>query len=158
MFYSFYKNNCITITGTNGKSTTCKLLYEIFKKQKIDVKLAGNIGYPILSVKNIRPRTLFVIEASSYQLDYSRLFKTKIAVILNIKPDHLERHKTLKNYADAKLKLIKGQLPGSLAFINRHDLKSLISLKKNNYKCRIIKVNSKKKNKVFYNKKNNYFS
>ncbi len=158
VFYSFYKNNCITITGTNGKSTTCKLLYEIFKKQKIDVKLAGNIGYPILSVKNIRPRTLFVIEASSYQLDYSRLFKTKIAVILNIKPDHLERHKTLKNYADAKLKLIKGQLPGSLAFINRHDLKSLISLKKNNYKCRIIKVNSKKKNKVFYNKKNNYFS
>ena len=130
VFYSFYKNNCITITGTNGKSTTCKLLYEIFKKQKIDVKLAGNIGYPILSVKNIRPRTLFVIEASSYQLDYSRLFKTKIAVILNIKPDHLERHKTLKNYADAKLKLIKGQLPGSLAFINRHDLKSLISLKK----------------------------
>ena len=158
VFYSFYKNNCITITGTNGKSTTCKLLYEIFKKQKIDVKLAGNIGYPILSVKNIRPRTLFVIEASSYQLEYSRLLKTKIAVILNIKHDHLERHKTFKNYAEAKIKLIKGQLPGSLAFINRHDLKSLISLKKNNYKCRIIKVNSKKKNKVFYNKKNNYFS
>ena len=59
-----------------------------------------------------------MIEASSYQLDYSRLFKTKIAVIY-IKPDHLERHKTLKNYADAKFKLIKGQLPGSLAFINR---------------------------------------
>ena len=51
VFYSFYKNLCITITGTNGKSTTCQLFYQVLKKQKYDVRLAGNIGYPILSIK-----------------------------------------------------------------------------------------------------------
>ena len=51
IFYSFNKNFCITITGTNGKSTTCQLLYQVLRKQKFDVKLVGNIGRPILSVK-----------------------------------------------------------------------------------------------------------
>ena len=69
IFYSFYKNKCITITGTNGKSTTCQLLYEVLSNQKLDVKLVGNIGNPILSVKNVKEKTIFVVEASSYQLD-----------------------------------------------------------------------------------------
>ena len=60
VFYSFYKNVCITITGTNGKSTTCKLLYEVLKKSRLDVKLAGNIGYPILSVKNIKRKSILI--------------------------------------------------------------------------------------------------
>ena len=59
VFYSFYKNKCVTITGTNGKSTSCQLLYEVFKKHGLDVKLAGNIGYPILSVKNIKKKIYF---------------------------------------------------------------------------------------------------
>ena len=73
IFYTFYKNDCITITGTNGKSTTCQLLYEILLKQKFDVKLVGNIGKPILSAKKIKRKTIFVVEASSYQLEYSKL-------------------------------------------------------------------------------------
>jgi len=56
IFYSFYDNHCITITGTNGKSTTCQLFYDVLKKQKIDVRLAGNIGYPILSIKNFKKK------------------------------------------------------------------------------------------------------
>ena len=56
VFYNFYKNDCITITGTNGKSTTCQLLFEILSKQKLDVKLAGNIGIPILSIKNVKKK------------------------------------------------------------------------------------------------------
>ena len=112
VFYSFYKNQCITITGTNGKSTSCQLLYEILKKNGFDVKLAGNIGYPILSTKNIKRKSIFVIEASSYQLDYSQLFNSKYAAILNISPDHLERHKILKNYILAKFKLIQNQKRG----------------------------------------------
>ena len=72
----FYLNNeknlKITITGTNGKSTTAKLLFEILKDQKKDVKIAGNIGIPILSLKKITQKTIFVIEASSYQIDYSQ--------------------------------------------------------------------------------------
>src|SRR6056300_469220 len=54
IFYSFNKNTCITVTGTNGKSTTCKLLFDVLKSQKFDVKLVGNIGYPILSAKKIK--------------------------------------------------------------------------------------------------------
>ena len=54
VFYSFYKNDCITITGTNGKSTTCQLMYEVLLNQKLDVKLVGNIGKPILSIENVK--------------------------------------------------------------------------------------------------------
>ncbi len=130
IFYSFYKNQCITITGTNGKSTTCQLLYELLKKQKYNVKLAGNIGYPLLSIRNITPKSIFVIEASSYQLEYSKLFKSKYSAILNIKPDHLERHKNLKNYISAKLKLIKNQSLSSTTFINKYDENTRKSVKK----------------------------
>ena len=82
MYFILFKNNCITITGTNGKSTTCQLMYEVLLNQKFDVKLVGNIGNPILSVKNVKKKTIFVIEASSYQLEYSKIFKSKYAVIL----------------------------------------------------------------------------
>ena len=157
VFISFYKNQCITITGTNGKSTTCQLLYEVLKKQKFDVKLAGNIGYPILSIKNIKTKSIFVIEASSYQLDYSKLFNSKYAVILNITPDHLERHNTLKNYISAKFKLIKNQKKGSISFINSHDSNINNNVKKINYKSKIVKVNTKLSNKFLGSFQNDYF-
>jgi UDP-N-acetylmuramoylalanine--D-glutamate ligase len=157
IFTSFYNNQCITITGTNGKSTTCQLLYEILKKQKFDVKLAGNIGYPILSVKDITPKSLFIIEASSYQLDYSKLFNSKYAAILNISADHIERHKTLKNYISAKFKLIKNQKKGSIAFINKNDFYISNKIKKLRYKSKIVKVNPKLDDKFLTLYKNNYF-
>ena len=121
VFYSFYKNICITITGTNGKSTTCQLLYKILLDQKLNVKLVGNIGNPILSVKKVNKKTIFIIEASSYQLEYSKIFKSKYAAILNISPDHIERHKTLKKYIQAKFKLLKNQSKGSFAFVNKNN-------------------------------------
>ena len=157
VFNSFYKNKCITITGTNGKSTTCQLLYEVLKKQNFDVKLAGNIGYPILSIKNIKAKSIFVIEASSYQLDYSKLFNSKYAAILNISPDHLERHNTIENYISAKFKLIKNQKKGSVSFINKHDLNINNKVKKNNYKSKIVKVNTRPSNKLLDFFKNDYF-
>ncbi len=104
IFYLKNQNNQkITITGTNGKSTTSKLLFDILKNCKKDVRLVGNIGNPILLEKNIKKKTIFVIEASSYQIDYSRYFKSDYSVILNIYPDHLERHKTFKNYIKQNL-------------------------------------------------------
>ena len=157
VFHSFYRNQCITITGTNGKSTTCQLLYEVMKKQGFDVKLAGNIGYPILSIKNIKPRSIFVIEASSYQLDYSKLFNSKYAAIINISADHLERHKTLKNYISAKFKIIKNQKKNSIAFINKHDVYISKKIKKNHYKSKIVKVNTRLSDKLSSVYKNNYF-
>ena len=137
--YSRLKN--ITITGTNGKSTTAKILYKVLKDQKFDVRLVGNIGNPILMEKNINKNTIFVIEASSYQLEYSKLFRTNYAAILNISPDHLERHKTLKNYIKAKFKLVKNQTNKGLAFLNADNLHIKNEIKKTKIISKIIKIN-----------------
>ena len=158
VFYSFYKNDCITITGTNGKSTTCQLMYEVLSKQKFDVKLAGNIGNPILSVKNIKSKTIFVIEASSYQLEYSRIFKSKFSAILNLSPDHIERHKSLNNYIKSKFKLLKNQLKGNLAFVKKNDFLINKELRSNKFSSKIIRINTNKKNSFLNRIDNDYFS
>tara|TARA_B100001057_G_scaffold453013_1_gene497473 strand:+ start:71 stop:1372 length:1302 start_codon:yes stop_codon:yes gene_type:complete len=157
IFYSFYKNKSITITGTNGKSTTAKILHEILSDQKYDCRLIGNIGNPALSEKKITKSTIFVIEASSYQLNYSKLFTSKYSVILNISPDHIERHGNLKNYINAKFKLLNSQSKESIAFVKKNDL--LINKKLNNkkYNPKIIKVDLKKANKIIKQLNNKYF-
>ena len=157
VFYSFYKNESITITGTNGKSTTAKILHEVLLDQKYDARLIGNIGNPALSEKKITKKTIFVIEASSYQLEYSQIFTSKYSAILNISPDHLERHKNLKNYINAKFKLLKSQSNHSIAFVNKHN--NLISKKinDNNFKQKIIQVDPLKNNKILDQLKNKYF-
>ena len=157
VFYSFFKNDCITITGTNGKSTTCQLLYEVLLAQKFNVKLVGNIGNPILSVKNVSKKTIFVIEASSYQLDYSQIFKSKYALILNISPDHIERHKTIKKYLKAKFKLIKNQNKGHLALVKKNDQLIQKEISSNKFKGRIIGVNTNNHSSFYNNVKNKYF-
>ena len=157
VFFTFYKNKCITITGTNGKSTTAKILYEVLKDQKKDVRLIGNIGNPPLNEKKISKNTIFVIEASSYQLDYSQLFSSKYSIILNIKPDHLERHKTLQNYVDAKFKLLDSQSKSCLAFVKRDDVLISRKLKTKKFNCKIVKVNTKKNYNDFLEIKNKYF-
>ncbi len=157
VFYSFYKNDCITITGTNGKSTTCQLLYDILSNQKYDVRLVGNIGNPILSVKNVNKKTIFIIEASSYQLEYSKIFKSKYAAILNISPDHIERHKTLKKYIKAKFKLLKNQSKSNFAFIKKNDLLIAKELRSDKPVSKLIQVNTKKINRLLENTKNEYF-
>ena len=157
VFFTFYKNKCITITGTNGKSTTAKILYEVLKDQKKDVRLIGNIGNPPLNEKKISKNTIFVIEASSYQLDYSQLFSSKYSIILNIKPDHLERHKTLQNYVDAKFKLLDSQSKSCLAFVKSDDVLISRKLKTKKFNCKIVKVNTKKNYNDFLEIKNKYF-
>jgi len=157
VFFTFFKNKCITITGTNGKSTTAKILYEVLKDQKKDVRLIGNIGNPPLNEKKISKNTIFVIEASSYQLDYSQLFSSKYSIILNIKPDHLERHKTLQNYVDAKFKLLDSQSKSCLAFVKSDDVLISRKLKTKKFNCKIVKVNTKKNYNDFLEVKNKYF-
>ena len=158
VFYSFNKNFCITITGTNGKSTTCQLLYEVLLNQRFDVRLAGNIGNPILSVKNVNQKTIFIIEASSYQLEYSKIFKSKFAAILNLSPDHIERHKTLNRYVKSKFKLLKNQTNNNLAFVKKNDLLISKEIKKNKLKSKIIKVDTKKIKRYLKVIDNRYFS
>ena len=157
IFYAFYRNKCITITGTNGKSTTCQLLYEILFKQKFDVKLVGNIGNPILSAKRIKKKTIFIIEASSYQLEYSKFFRSRYAAILNISPDHLERHKNLNNYVKAKFKLLTNQSKEDLSFVNNKDFYIKKELKSRKFKSKVIKVDSQRINLFLKKINNNYF-
>jgi len=158
----FYLQNLsnlkITITGTNGKSTTAKLLFDILKKHKKDVRLLGNIGKPILSEKDIAYNTIFVIEASSYQIEYSKFFKTDHAMILNISPDHLERHGTIQNYVHAKFKLILKQNQNGFAYIDLNNKHLKKEVKKFNPNSKIINVqmNNLKNIKKFI--KNPYFT
>ncbi|MDB4217774.1 Mur ligase family protein, partial [Candidatus Pelagibacter sp.] len=157
VFYSFYKNKSITITGTNGKSTTAKILYEVLSDQKYDCRLVGNIGNPVLSEKKITKKTIFVVEASSYQLDYSQLYTSKYSAILNISPDHIERHRNLKNYVGAKFKLLNSQSRESVAFVKKNDVLINKKLNSKKYNPKIIKVDLKKANKIIKLIKNKYF-
>ena len=131
------------MTGTNGKSTTCKLLHEILLDQKFDARLVGNIGNPILSIRNVKKKTVFVVEASSYQLEYSKNFRSKYAVILNLAPDHIERHKTINKYIKAKFKLLENQSKKNLAFVKKEDVLISDYLKSKRFESKIIKVNTK---------------
>ena len=121
IFYLSYPNNVkIAITGTNGKSTTCQMLYNIFNLRNLDVRLVGNIGKPPLTETKIK-KTIFVIEVSSYQIFYNKYFKTDIAAILNLNVDHLERHKNINKYAEAKVKLIYDQEKNKLSLIEKNN-------------------------------------
>jgi len=150
IFFEINKNPyVISITGTNGKSTTCRIIERILKKGKYNVKVGGNIGFPVLSLKNDKKNSIFVLEISSYQLEYSKLFKSKHAAILNISPDHLERHKSINNYLKIKSKIFLKQEKNDFSYINysnkySKNLKSIIS--KKNIKSKIVQIN-----KFFFN-------
>ncbi len=159
IFYNHHKeNNKITITGTNGKSTTAKILYNVLKDQKADVRLVGNIGNPVLLEKKVTDKTIFVIEASSYQLEYSKLFKSNISLILNISPDHLERHKNISKYVSAKFRLVKSQSKKDFAILNTKNFYIKRELKSKNFLPKIIKI-EKDIDTIFIKKINNpYFN
>tara|TARA_Y100000590_G_scaffold455423_1_gene604051 strand:- start:12867 stop:14192 length:1326 start_codon:yes stop_codon:yes gene_type:complete len=158
VFFSNYPNNkIITITGTNGKSTTAQLLNLILQDHKMDSRLCGNIGKPILSEKKITKKTLFVIEASSYQIAYSRFFKTNYAIILNISPDHLERHGSINNYVEAKFRLVKQQRNRDFAFMNTNNKHLSKKILNNKIQSKIIDVNSKIEKNIIKKITNPYF-
>ena len=109
--------NIIGITGTNGKSTTVSLIYHVLKKNKLNPCLAGNIGKPIFNSKNIN-KGFYILELSSYQLENSKMFSPDISCILNLTPDHIERHKTLINYGKAKINIFKNIKKSQKGFYN----------------------------------------
>ena len=119
LFFDLNKDALIvSITGTNGKSTTCKIIEKILKIAKYNVKTVGNIGNPILSFSKTKKKYIFVLEVSSYQLQYSKLFRSKHAAILNISHDHLERHKSIKNYIKIKSRIFFAQNSSDYSYIN----------------------------------------
>ena len=96
------------VTGTNGKSTTCKMIYCMLKNNNHKVVLGGNIGTPVLNL-NIKKKDFLIIEASSFQLAYSKFVCPDYALLLNITNDHLDWHGNMKNYINSKLKIFKLQ-------------------------------------------------
>ena len=134
----------ISITGTNGKSTTCKLIEHILKNAKYNVKTVGNIGNPILLTRKTNKKNVFILEVSSYQLQYSKLFCSKHAAILNISPDHLERHGSIKNYINIKSKIFFSQNNSDYSYINLSNkytklIKNIFRTKK--LESKLVKVN-----------------
>ena len=159
VFYkSFPENFFITITGTNGKSTTCKLLFQVLQSQGIHTKLVGNIGKSILSNYYFTKKTLFVVEASSYQIEYSKYYKTNLAVVLNVSIDHLERHGNFNNYVKSKIKLILMQSKKSHAFIEKKNKIIDKTLNKKKINSKVLRVNEKIYFKYQKLIKNNYLN
>lgn len=97
----------IGITGTNGKSTTTALLAHIFGEAGLSVSMGGNIGTPVLDLDLPDEDGFFIFEISSYQLDLCPTYKPDVSVLLNITPDHLDRHGNFKNYIESKAGIFK---------------------------------------------------
>ena len=95
----------IVVTGSNGKSTTCKIIAHLLKKNKFAVKLGGNIGTPVLNLK-IKKNIFVVIETSSFQLSHSKFIHANYAILLNITNDHLDWHGTMQELHKIKTKNI----------------------------------------------------
>ncbi|MCH9806858.1 MAG: UDP-N-acetylmuramoyl-L-alanine--D-glutamate ligase [Alphaproteobacteria bacterium] len=98
----------VAITGTNGKSTTTALIAHLLGHLGFDVQMGGNIGRAILTLDAPSPDRVHVVEMSSYQIDLTPTLKPSVGVLLNITPDHIDRHGTLEHYAAVKARLIEG--------------------------------------------------
>lgn len=120
--YVYGKGDVLAITGTNGKTTTTALLGEIMKAYKEHAYVVGNIGNPYTSVAlSIPEDSVTVAEMSSFQLETVHTFAPKVSAILNITPDHLNRHHTMEAYIDAKKNIAKNQTENETCVLNYED-------------------------------------
>lgn len=111
----------VAITGTNGKSTTTALIGHICREAGRDTRVGGNIGLGVLNLDDMHGGAVYVLELSSYQLDLTSSLRADVAVILNVTPDHLERHGTMDNYVAAKRRILDNQDKGDTAVIGVDD-------------------------------------
>ena len=120
--YQFGKGDVLAITGTNGKTTTTSLLGQIMKQAREEVYVVGNIGNPYTSVAGqMTEQAVTVAEISSFQLETIRKFRPKVSAILNITPDHLNRHHTMESYIEAKENIAVNQTEDDLCILNYED-------------------------------------
>jgi UDP-N-acetylmuramoylalanine--D-glutamate ligase len=154
----FYLNNknfkSIVVTGTNGKSTTSKLISHLLKKNKFKVLLGGNIGTPILDLK-VKKEFYIIIEASSFQLAHSQFICPNYAILLNISNDHLDWHGSMKNYKNSKFKIFKLQKKDHFAIINN---KLNLFFKRKNFSSKLIILKEQIYKKIKKKIKNNYLT
>jgi UDP-N-acetylmuramoylalanine--D-glutamate ligase len=120
--FRFLKGRVLAITGSNGKTTTTTLVGEILAKSGRKTLVGGNIGTPVISLAGQSAADgLVVLEISSFQLESIEQFRPWIAAILNITPDHLDRHHTFQAYVDAKLRIFENQQSDDFAVLNADD-------------------------------------
>src|SRR5438128_8418631 len=118
----FLPGRIVAITGSNGKTTTTTLAGEIVAAGGFPTMVGGNIGTPAISlVERATPETIVVLEVSSFQLETIQNFRPKVAVVLNVTPDHLDRHRTFAAYTDAKARIFENQQTGDSAVLNADD-------------------------------------
>jgi UDP-N-acetylmuramoylalanine--D-glutamate ligase len=111
----------VAITGTNGKSTTTALLGHVLEAAGRDVRVGGNIGVGVLGLPDMHGGAVYVLELSSYQLDLTSTLKPDVAILLNVSPDHLERHGSMEGYLAAKRRVLLNQGKGDTAIIGVDD-------------------------------------
>src|SRR5579871_1235028 len=118
----FLPGPVIAITGSNGKTTTTTLTGEIMAAGKFPVLVGGNIGTPAISLaERAKSDTVIVLEVSSFQLETIQTFRPRVAVVLNVTPDHLDRHRTFEIYVDAKARIFENQKGSDFAVLNADD-------------------------------------
>ena len=111
----------VAITGTNGKSTTTALVGWVLKQAGRDARIGGNIGVGVLGLPDMHGGAVYVLETSSYQLDLTSTFRPDVAVLMNLSPDHLDRHGGMAGYVGAKRRIFANQGPGDTAVIGVDD-------------------------------------
>lgn len=118
----FLPGPIVAITGSNGKTTTTTLTGEIMTASGFPALVGGNIGTPAISLADrAKPGTVIVLEISSFQLETIQSFRPKVAVVLNVTPDHLDRHRTFEIYAAAKTRIFENQQSEDCAVLNADD-------------------------------------
>ena len=118
----FFPGEIVAITGSNGKTTTTTLAGEILTAGGLSTMVGGNIGTPAISlVERASTGTIAVLEVSSFQLETIQTFRPRIAVVLNVTPDHLDRHRTFTAYTDAKARIFENQRADDFAVLNADD-------------------------------------
>src|ERR1700680_3677849 len=118
----FLPGPIVAITGSNGKTTTTTLTGEILTAAGLPTLVGGNIGTPAISLaERAKAETTIVLEISSFQLETIQTFRPKVAVVLNVTPDHLDRHRTFEVYVDAKARIFENQQGTDFAVLNADD-------------------------------------
>jgi UDP-N-acetylmuramoylalanine--D-glutamate ligase len=118
----YLPNPLIGITGTNGKTTTTELTGAIFRDAGLPVAVGGNVGFALAAMPGeVDDDAVVVAELSSFQLEHIERFHPRVAVLLNLTEDHVDRHGTYRGYVDAKLRIFELQEPGELALLNADD-------------------------------------
>ncbi len=121
----FLQGLVVAITGSNGKTTTTTLIGEIFTASQRPTQVGGNIGLPVIElIPASTADTWNILEVSSFQLETAELFRPHIAIVTNLTPDHLDRHKTFERYAAAKARITQQQGPEDYLILNAEDVET----------------------------------